>query len=63
MLSLLIVFLVGGGLGFGLGRVKNADKLKAIAAEIANLESKIKGAANVAIVDAMSAITYIKAKL
>lgn len=63
MLSLLIVFLVGGGLGFGLGRVKDKAKLAAISAEISNLESKIKGLANVAIIDVMSAVTYVKAKL
>lgn len=62
MLALLAVLFAFAG-GFGVGRIKNSEKLKAISTEISNLESKAKGVATVISTDVMAAVTYIKGKL
>lgn len=59
----LIVLLVAFAGGFAVGRIKNADKLKAIGDEVKSLEDKAKGLAQVAATDVMAAIVYIKTKV
>jgi hypothetical protein len=49
--------------GFGIGRIKNASKLKAISAEIAALEAKAKSAAGVIATDVLAAIAKVKTYL
>jgi len=39
MISLILVALAAGAMGFGLGRVKNSSKLAALKAEIAKIEA------------------------
>ncbi len=56
MLALIIVGLIGIGLGFAAGRVKNAKKLAAVNAEIKAIEGKIT-------FDAHAVLAKIRAKL
>jgi hypothetical protein len=50
------VFLIGGLIGFGLGRVKNAAKLAAVKAEVAKIEASASA-------EVAKLVAAIKAKL
>ncbi len=56
MLVTVVIGLVGLGVGFGAGRVKNAAKLAAIEAEVAKVE-------NSAVTEVKTLVAAIKAKL
>ena len=56
MILALAALAVSAGLGFGLGRVKNASKLKAVSAEIAKVEAS-------AVAEVKNLVAAIKSKL
>ena len=56
MILALVALAVSFGAGFGLGRVKNASKLKAVSAEIAKVEGSV-------VAEVKSLVAAIKAKL
>lgn len=60
ILEIVIAFIVGGGVGFGIGRIKNDSKLTAISTEISALEAKALSAAGVVKADVLAAIAKIK---
>lgn len=62
---MLTIILILGALvgGFFIGKNASKAKIEAVKTEILNLESKAKGLAQVAAVDVMAAITFIKGKV
>lgn len=63
MILLLTVFVLGAGLGFGSGRVKNAQKLAAAKAELDKLEAQAVNLVGSAVWEVKSIVAAIRAKL